>query len=369
MIFISHSNADKRSARQVSFDLDQRGNHVWLDEGNIRAGSDLDDNILRAIESSTVFVYLATAESLASAWVQKELTHAMQCEVAVVPVLLGHGTLNDLPMPLRSMAALSLSRGRHLVATEIGRVEQAIAGKPPKKTQVWLRDDAGLEHSLDQLGRDGIAVESTHLLTVDWENLLEELYSSADPDLSWLNSSRDDMRVWQQWARNMPARVGRIAEFMPALAQDYVSANPDEPEGRFLRGATEESILVLIRQLSKSLAILRHLQAPDVADETERTAMMAQPPGPFPGGRAVDIVWGRNQDHCIRAECPSYVRDIDLLRGMVRAESVVLDSDLGRMVGWSVAARSWTQSGVTDSRKLMLDDPWPNFSTVMIGPH
>jgi hypothetical protein len=368
MIFISHSNADKRSARQIAFDLGLRGHHAWLDEGNIRAGHDLDDNILRAIEGSAVFAYLATAESLASGWVQKELMHAIKCKVAVVPVLLGHGTVNDLPMALRSLAALSISRGRHLVATEIARVEHALTAKPPKKTQVWLRDEGRLQHSLDQLGRDGIAVESTHLLTVNYENLLEELYSAADPDLSWLSSRREDMLLWQQWAGNMPARVGRIAQFMPALAQDYVNANPDEPGGRFLRGVAEESLLLLIRQFTKSLVIMRHLAAPGVANEAERKAMMTPPPEPFQEGKVADVVWGRNKDQRIRAACPPYVQDIDLPPGMLRAESVVLDNDLGRMIGWNIATRSWVQSNVPASRKLMLDDPRPDFSEVMIGP-
>lgn len=368
MIFLSHSEADKQAARRFALDLSRKGEHVWLDEGNIRAGDNLDREILTAIERSTVLLFLASRDSLASGWVQKEIEHATRHGIAVVPVLLGSTTLEDLPAGLAQSATIYMSKGRHAAVERVVQVERGLSPEVPARTDVWVRvGDGGLEHSLGQLSRDGVSVGSVHALTEDYENTLDSLYAAADPELAWLGDSESAI-TWKRWASNITSCVDRITPSLSNLAQEYVSADPATPQGRFIRGATEEAMLTILRILNNTLSRLRHLADPSIASESAVRAMTAGPTGPF-SGEMVDLEWDGNPGSEGPVECPPYVQSIDLPLGMRKASLVVLPDDLGRMVGWQRAVRSWVQSHEPGALRLLLEEPLPQLSGMRIGPH
>ncbi|MDQ3818643.1 MAG: toll/interleukin-1 receptor domain-containing protein [Acidobacteriota bacterium] len=92
-VFISHSSRDKALVREV---LSYLPSHVspWLDEREIRVGEDFHEVLERAINDETDFVVVfLDRNSIASEWVQRELTWSMERErqlgrVFILPVLL-----------------------------------------------------------------------------------------------------------------------------------------------------------------------------------------------------------------------------------------------------------------------------------------
>lgn len=99
-VFFSYSHADKPLARKLARGLQDDGIHVWIDEGELRAGDSIIERIAVAIDSMDFVVALVSAHSVGSSWCRKELSLAITGElsrhgVKVLPVRVG-----DVPMPL-----------------------------------------------------------------------------------------------------------------------------------------------------------------------------------------------------------------------------------------------------------------------------
>ncbi|HYC51615.1 MAG TPA: toll/interleukin-1 receptor domain-containing protein [Gemmatimonadaceae bacterium] len=93
MLFLSHAWEDKPVARQLAAGLSTLGVGVWLDEAEMKVGDSLIQRIADALGGVEYVAALLSPASVASSWVQKELSLAMQDEVAgrrvkVLPILL-----------------------------------------------------------------------------------------------------------------------------------------------------------------------------------------------------------------------------------------------------------------------------------------
>lgn len=72
--FISYSHADRAFARRLHDALQGRGIRCWLDEHQLLPGDVIRDQISEAIKISDKVLFCASHHSLASWWVDKELT-------------------------------------------------------------------------------------------------------------------------------------------------------------------------------------------------------------------------------------------------------------------------------------------------------
>ena len=91
-IFLSHNSADKDFVRRLAADLDSQGIKCWLDEAEIKVGESLIEKIRDGIDSFEYVAAILSPNSIASAWVQKELDVAMNLEISgrrvkVLPVM------------------------------------------------------------------------------------------------------------------------------------------------------------------------------------------------------------------------------------------------------------------------------------------
>lgn len=78
--FISHNKADKQFARQLHDRLQGRGIRCWLDEKQLNPGDDLYHEIDRGIRVWDKVLLCASKDSLTSAWVDDEITIALEKE-------------------------------------------------------------------------------------------------------------------------------------------------------------------------------------------------------------------------------------------------------------------------------------------------
>lgn len=79
-VFLSHSSQDKPFVTRLALDLVSRSIPVWLDSWQMAPGDSLLQRIYEGIDSSTVVVLVLSEHSVASRWVQKELTGALTKE-------------------------------------------------------------------------------------------------------------------------------------------------------------------------------------------------------------------------------------------------------------------------------------------------
>ncbi|NMF82153.1 TIR domain-containing protein [Nodosilinea sp. P-1105] len=86
-VFISYSRVDSDFARRLNEALQIQGKRTWFDQESIATGSDFQQEIYRGIESSDVFVFVLSPESVNSPFCADEVEYAQGLNKRMVTVL------------------------------------------------------------------------------------------------------------------------------------------------------------------------------------------------------------------------------------------------------------------------------------------
>ncbi|MBN1434458.1 toll/interleukin-1 receptor domain-containing protein, partial [Candidatus Fermentibacterales bacterium] len=87
-IFISHSTRDMDSSLRVCAHLETSGLRCWMAPRDIRPGSDWAEAIMMGIADARAMILLLTSSSNQSAQVRREVEHAVNAGVPIIPVVL-----------------------------------------------------------------------------------------------------------------------------------------------------------------------------------------------------------------------------------------------------------------------------------------
>jgi hypothetical protein len=177
-VFVSYAQADKDVARQVAEALRNAGLLVWIDAWELATGDSIAQRIDQAIASSDVLLVLLSQSSVASKWVQHELSAALSGElrdraITVVPALIEDC---EVPPLLADRQYLDL---RHDLPAAIRRLVEQIGSVP---TLDFSRLDGRAFEDMvgDLLVRLGFSVQRTPL-TRDVGYDFVASYRSRDP--------------------------------------------------------------------------------------------------------------------------------------------------------------------------------------------
>jgi hypothetical protein len=118
-IFISYSHSDMEFASKLTKDLEQAGYEVWLDRTDIQTGARWDDEIVKGLNASEIFLVILSNKSTASQNVKDEIGYAMDHNKQIVPILL---EACEVPFRLRRVqyvdfTALKFEEGMKKVLT------------------------------------------------------------------------------------------------------------------------------------------------------------------------------------------------------------------------------------------------------------
>ena len=86
-VFISYSRVDSDFARRLNDALQTQGKRTWFDQESIATGTDFQQEIYRGIESSDVFVFVLSPESVTSPFCADEVEYAQGLNKRMVTVL------------------------------------------------------------------------------------------------------------------------------------------------------------------------------------------------------------------------------------------------------------------------------------------
>ena len=86
-VFISYSRVDSDFARRLNDALQIQGKRTWFDKESIATGTDFQQEIYRGIESSDVFVFVLSPESVTSPFCADEVEYAQGLNKRMVTVL------------------------------------------------------------------------------------------------------------------------------------------------------------------------------------------------------------------------------------------------------------------------------------------
>ena len=87
-IFISYSRIDTDAVNQLVSKLEEVGYDVWIDREGIQGGEKWRSEIVKAIESSDIFMLILSPNSIKSQNVLKELDLAELKKIRIIPVIL-----------------------------------------------------------------------------------------------------------------------------------------------------------------------------------------------------------------------------------------------------------------------------------------
>lgn len=86
-VFISYSRVDSDFARRLNESLQIQGKRTWFDQESIATGADFQQEIYRGIESSQVFLFVLSPQSINSPHCAGEVEHAAKHNKRIVTVL------------------------------------------------------------------------------------------------------------------------------------------------------------------------------------------------------------------------------------------------------------------------------------------
>ena len=107
-LFISYTEADASSAKEIKRRASQKGIKAYLAKEELKYGRPWKDDIRKALRSSREMCVLVTKKSLGSEWVTTEWGAAWALDLPLTPILLDC-TEDDLPDRLRDVQCLMFS--------------------------------------------------------------------------------------------------------------------------------------------------------------------------------------------------------------------------------------------------------------------
>lgn len=94
-VFISYSRKDKSFIDKFCKSLTDCGITYWLDKRGIENGNDFKTTIVKAIESSSVFLFFSSKNSNNSIWTAKEIGIAVARSKPIIPIKLDSSPYNE----------------------------------------------------------------------------------------------------------------------------------------------------------------------------------------------------------------------------------------------------------------------------------
>ena len=128
-IFFSYSRADGSDfALRLALDLKKEGFNVWIDQEDIRAGSEWDLEIEKALETCDCLLFIETVKSVTSNNVLDEVYYALEEHKKVIPLILVD---SRTPFRLQRLQHIDFTKNYH---SGLGLLINELKGNVPAET-------------------------------------------------------------------------------------------------------------------------------------------------------------------------------------------------------------------------------------------
>lgn len=107
-IFISYSRRDQEFVFKLANDLEARGGRVWLDQADIRGGTQWRQSIANGIQQAKAFLLLISPDSMASEYVNIELEIAEDQGKPIFPLIYRR---TEIPVNLSRFQLIDFTQG------------------------------------------------------------------------------------------------------------------------------------------------------------------------------------------------------------------------------------------------------------------
>ena len=101
-VFISYSRQDREFVERLSVALQRAGVETWVDTQNIVAGANWEQEIKKGLLQADVLLYVASAHSGSSGWIELELQAYLGGKGRVIPIVIDDAGPTSMPPSLRA---------------------------------------------------------------------------------------------------------------------------------------------------------------------------------------------------------------------------------------------------------------------------
>ncbi len=180
-VFISYSRKDSEIVNQFVKKLTDTGYKVWIDREGIYSGDQFKAVIAKAIKSSSLVVFISSANSNASEWTVKEIGYALKKGKTIIPVKLDDTEYEDsIDFDLINIDFIQHESNQ--TAATISRLTESITKHigPPSHTPKGPKVSLPNEELVD--------IGDTYMDSEDYENATRLFKTSAEqgyPEAQW----------------------------------------------------------------------------------------------------------------------------------------------------------------------------------------
>lgn len=153
-IFISYSRRDKEIVDKIIGILIDKGYTVWIDVDGIESGEAFRQNIVEAIENSTIVIFFSSKSSNISKWTTKEICLAVEFAKYIIPIKIDSTQYNkSILFDLIDLDYIDMSENR-LMDISTQKLLKTISSKIDKKDTLESKSIEGSSPNADKKNYD-----------------------------------------------------------------------------------------------------------------------------------------------------------------------------------------------------------------------
>jgi hypothetical protein len=149
-IFVSYSHQNTAFAKKLFKDLEREGYDIWLDSTDIQTGARWDDEIVKGLDASQVFMILLSKTSAASQNVKDEIGYALDRNLHIIPILIEPC---EVPFRLRRVQYVDFTTLRYEegIKAVLNILRSDLPGAEPQPTKKKKKTTDPAAHSWESL--------------------------------------------------------------------------------------------------------------------------------------------------------------------------------------------------------------------------
>jgi DNA segregation ATPase FtsK/SpoIIIE-like protein len=160
-LFISYARVDKPTVRQIVEILTDGDHEPWYDH-QLKPGEKWEEQLEKAIQTTEVFIYMLSPESVVSGYCMWEFKQAVEMGKPILPLLLRAKT--RIPKAISAIQYVDFTDG--ITATAVARLLGGLSNLakklPPKAVADVPEHPVGIPSSVDELYEKAVELAYEH---------------------------------------------------------------------------------------------------------------------------------------------------------------------------------------------------------------
>lgn len=272
MIFLSHSWKNKPIARQLVEALAMEQIPCWIDEQQLRIGTNIRPSLISAITYSEIYLYLVSDAANKSKSCQDELEHALSLEleerIIVVPVRIADSQAS-LPPHLAGRFCASLNTndggGAARLAYELSNFKGYDRLPHSCRLSVTVRlEKHCITHTLEQARKwskkDNDIETSFFLLSSDYEAMDSNYWSVSEVQLPIVHAKSEEQAHIASFIKGIHQQSRRLIKETRLICARFINTDLSVSKHHYYDAGHERMLRMIMHRLMWNVKYLTYIR-------------------------------------------------------------------------------------------------------------